>query len=578
MTMEGHRLFAALKESGGMERRLKGFLEQKDKRMLRRYSFCSVAALFFDLFSLSMILPLLNGMAMGEAVDSLPFQLVILGLIFLGKGGMELLRLWSFDSFTEDAVQRWSVKIYRLFCEESVEEHNQTTTMQKVTAVRKDTETCADMLASFIMLRLKGASLVYFFLAAIYTGHGKACILGGCLLVLAIRIYWYNRGRILECGEQKRQREIRESAMVSMAHESYKEIKIDSRAETLIEKYDVISKEYAEIHKKYVRMLVISRVVVSNIVQVVVLLAAAVLIMAGVNQQSLILNLIGALTFIVYIIPQANMFLSAYNAVQYGRRSYDAFCQNMRKYERMQQEKCERALLRIKEVGFTRGLRIDHLTFHYPDGPDILKDVSLEIPAGSSVAIVGKSGAGKTTLLDLVLGLLEPQSGHIWYDDYDLTEGRDEQGSCCGDMGRIISYIPQMVYLSDDTICNNVVFMEHQEDRKKVVDCLKTAEIWEDIQMLPKGIDTILGENGFTLSMGQRQRIILARALYKGSKLLVMDEMTAALDRETEREVMRSLKNLKERRTLLLVTHHEWLAEECDRIYRLEEQGLVRVR
>ena len=166
MTMEGHRLFAALKESGGMERRLKGFLEQKDKRMLR------------------------------------------------------------------------------------VEEHNQTTTLQKVTAVRKDTETCADMLASFIMLRLKGASLVYFFLAAIYTGHGKACILGGCLLVLAIRIYWYNRGRILECGEQKRQREIRESAMVSMAHESYKEIKIDSRAETLIEKYDVISKEYAEIHKK----------------------------------------------------------------------------------------------------------------------------------------------------------------------------------------------------------------------------------------------------------------------------------------------------------------------------------------
>lgn len=576
--MKGHQLFAVLKEGGEMERQLKGFLERKDKRKLRLYGLCSMVGLFFDLFSLSMILPLLNAVAMGELLDSLVFQLVILGVIFLGKGGIELLRLWLFNSFTEDAAQRWSVKLYRLFCEENLEEHNQMTMMQKVTAVRTDTETCADMLASFITRRLKGMILVCYFLAAVYAGHGKACILGGCLLGLVIKIYWNNRGRILEYGEQKRQSEIRESAMVSMAHGSYKEIKIDSRAENLIEKYDGISKEYSEIHKRYVHMVVIDRVIVSNIVQVIVLLAAAVLIMAGVNQRRLAENLISGLTFIVYITPQANSFLSAFNAIQYGRKSYYALCQNMQKYDHLQKKKRERALLRKKKVGFARGLRVENLTFHYPNGPDILKDVSLEVPAGSSVAIVGKSGAGKTTFLDLVLGLLEPKSGHIWYDDYDLTEGRDEQGPCCGDIGRIISYIPQMVYLSDDTVCSNVVFMEREEDRKKVVGCLRSAEIWEDIQSLPEGIDTILGENGFTISMGQRQRIVLARALYKDSRLLVMDEMTAALDRETEREVMRSLKNLKGKRALLLVTHHERLAEECDRIYRLEKQRMVRVR
>lgn len=578
MTIKGRRLFAALKESVEMERQLKKFLERKEKRKLRLYGLCSLVGLFFDLFSLSMILPLLNAVAAGETSDSLVFQLAVLGTIFLGKGGADLLRLWSFNSFTEDVAQRWSVKLYRLFCEERLEEHHQTTMMQKVTAVRTDTETCADMLASFIARRSKGMILVCYFLAAVYAGHGKACILGGCLLVLVTKIYWNNRGRILEYGEQKRQSEIRESAMISMAHGSYKEIKIDSSAENLIEKYDGTSREYTEIHKKYIHMVVTGKVFVSNAVQVIVLLAAALLIMAGVNQKSLAANLISGLTFIVYIIPQANSFLSAVTAIQYGRKSYDALCQNMQKYDRLQEKKRERALLRKKEVGFTRGLRLENLTFHYPNGPDILKEVSLEVPAGASVAIVGKSGAGKTTLLDLALGLLEPQSGHIWYDDYELTEGRDEQGLCRGDIGRIISYIPQAVYLSDDTICNNVVFMEREEDREKVAGCLKSAEIWEDIQRLPEGIDTVLGENGFTISMGQRQRIVLARALYKDSRLLVMDEMTAALDRETEREVMRSLKNLKGRRTLLLVTHHEWLAEECERIYRLEKQRLVRVR
>ena len=578
MTMIGQRLFAVLKEGGGMERQVKSCLERKEKRRLRLYVFCSLAGLFFDLFSLSMILPLLNAVAAGEVSDSLVFQLVILGTIFLGKGGIDILRLWSFNSFTEDVAQRWSVKLYRLFCEESLKEHNQTTMMQKVTAVRKDTETCADMLASFIACRSKGTILACYFLAAVYSGYGKACVLGVCLLVLVIKIYWNNRGRILKYGEQKRQSEIRESTMVSVAHGSYKEIKIDSRAENLIEKYDSISKEYTEFHKRYVYMAVINKVIVSNIVQVIVLLAAAVLIMAGFNQRSLAANLISGLTFIVYIIPQANSFLSAVSAIQYGRKSYDALCQNMQKYDHLQKKKTESALLRKKKIGFTRGVRVENLTFHYPNGPDILKDVSLEVPAGSSVAIVGKTGAGKTTLLDLILGLLEPQSGHIWYDDYDLTEGRDEQGSCCGDIGRIISYIPQTVYLSDDTVCSNVVFMECEEDRKKVVGCLKSAEIWEDIQRLPEGIDTILGENGFTISMGQRQRIVLARALYKDSRFLVMDEMTASLDRETEREVMRSLKNLKGRKTLLLVTHHEWLAGECEHIYRLEKQRLVRVR
>lgn len=578
MCMEGQRLLATFKEGIGMERQLKKFLSQRKKRRLRLYGFSCVIGCFFDLFSLSMLLPILSSVAAGKLSDFLVLQLAMLGVAFLGKGGFELLRRWLSIGFTEAVSQKWAVKLYRLFCEESLEEHNQTTMVQKVTAIRTDTEICADMLISSIERGVNGVILAGYFFAAAYAGYAKGCILGVCLMVTAMQIYWSNRGRILNYGERKRQSEIKESSLVAMAHSAYREIKIDTRAENLIAKYDDISKEYTKHHKEYVLMKAMSRAIISNIVQVVVLLAAAILVMAGVNQRALAASLTKGLTFIVYMTPRANQLLVEFTMIQYGRKSYDALCQNMQKYDRLQKRKSEAALLRKKEVSFTSRLRIENLTFHYPDGPDILKEVSLEVPAGSFVAIVGKSGAGKSTLLDLALGLLKPQSGSIWYDDYELTEMRDEQGPCRGEIGHIISYIPQMVYLSEDTVCNNVAFMESNKDRARVIDCLKRARVWEEIQNLPEGIDTVLGENGYTLSMGQRQRIALARALYKDVKLLVMDEVTAALDRETEREVMRSLKSLAGRKSVLLVTHHEWLAEECEQIYRLEQQRLVRVR
>lgn len=574
--MKGQTLETAL-PGNRMERRLRAFLDKKDKMKLHLYGFSCFSCLFFDLFSLSMILPVLRAAAEGKTSDSFIWKLVTLGAALLGKSGCELIRIWLSNSFTEDVAQIWAVKLYRLFCKESLQEHNQATIMQKVTAVRTDTETCADILVSFIECRINGMMLVCYFLSAAFAGYAKGCLWVSLFVTAGMKLYWNSRSRILKYGEQKRQSEIQESALIALAHNSYKEIKIDSRIENLIKKYDQISKEYTAFHKEYVLLKAAARITISNAVEIITLLSSAVLLAAGISQRTLAVNLISILTFMVYIIPRANLFLVEFTSIQYGKKSYDAFCKNMLKYESLQSQGKKEEQMRKKEISFIKGLRIENLTFHYPDGADLLKDVSLDVPAGTSVAIIGKSGIGKTTFLDLVLGLLPPQSGRIWYDNYELTEGKDEQGPCIGDIGRIISYIPQSVYLSDDTIYNNVVFME-EPDREKAVACLKQARIWEDIKNLPMGIDTVLGENGFAISMGQRQRIAIARALYKESRFLVMDEMTAALDRETEREVIRSLKDMKVKRTLLLATHHEALAEECDFIYRLENQKLIRIR
>ena len=127
-----------------------------------------------------------------------------------------------------------------------------------------------------------------------------------------------------------------------------------------------------------------------------------------------------------------------------------------------------------------------------------------------------------------------------------------------------MSYIPQTVYLNGETIRNNVAFFEKQDqvDEERVRACLQHAHIGDDVRQMPQGMDTLIGENGLTISGGQRQRIALARALYKDFEILIMDEATAALDMETEKAVMDSIRQVKGNKTLLMVTNHMSLANE----------------
>lgn len=261
-------------------------------------------------------------------------------------------------------------------------------------------------------------------------------------------------------------------------------------------------------------------------------------------------------------------------------KNYEIFEINMNRYQVMKEDEKALNSLRKKTVTLYNHLQVENLTFSYPSGNTIFEDASIEILPGSSTAIIGSSGAGKTTFLDLLLGLLTPQSGHIWYDDYDLVAGKDSSGKCHADLGDIVSYIPQTVYLNGETIRNNVAFMldEGNVDESKIIECLKCCQIWDDIQKMPDGIDTLIGENGTGISGGQRQRIALARALYKDFQVLIMDEATAALDIETESAVMDSIRQLEGNKTLLMVTHHQSLANACEHIYRIENKKFVKIK
>lgn len=209
-----------------------------------------------------------------------------------------------------------------------------------------------------------------------------------------------------------------------------------------------------------------------------------------------------------------------------------------------------------------RAIRLDRVSFSYGT-TQVLWQTSLTIPAGSFTAIVGPSGSGKTTIADLITGLLWPQNGEVWIDDVSLSQVDLQQWR------RMIGYVPQETFLLHDSVLNNITLGDPELSIADAESALRAAGAWEFIAALPQGIHTSVGERGTGLSGGQRQRIAIARALVHHPTLLILDEVTSALDPESEAAICRTLQQLREVLTILAISHQPALVEAADRVYRL---------
>ena len=218
-------------------------------------------------------------------------------------------------------------------------------------------------------------------------------------------------------------------------------------------------------------------------------------------------------------------------------------------------------------LGSFNTLELSNVNYAYPNSEKIaIRNISLKLNKGESIAFVGSTGCGKSTLVNCILGLLVPQSGKITVNGHDIQKDPEGWRNCLG-------YIPQTIYLLDDTLRANIAFgvPQDQIDEECLHSALTSAALAPFVDDLPEGLDTVIGERGVRLSGGQRQRLGIARALYFNPQVLVMDEATSALDNQTEAEVMQAIQNLKKERTLIMIAHRLSTVKDCDCLYFLED-------
>ena len=385
-------------------------------------------------------------------------------------------------------------------------------------------------------------------------------IAGCCFMVITLGL----KKKTKQLGEQKRETEMIRNNWALQSIMGFKEIKVTQSAEHFIEGYDNAyeKQRIAEVRNEYIINLpekLIEAVCISVLLGII-----CIKIAMGTDMVSFVPKLAVFAVAAFRLLPSISRMTRYMNGVIYNNAFLQNVYNNLVEIQEFENDD-EAEITDGGNLQFNKELEISHIFWNYTGTEkEILSDLSFTIKKGEAIGLVGASGAGKTTLADIILGLLKPRKGNVYADGMDVY-------SCPKQWSKIIGYVPQSIFLANDTLRNNVAFGydEKEIDDEKIWKVLKEAQLDDFVAGLPQKPDTQVGERGIKFSGGQRQRIAIARALYNNPSIVVLDEATSALDNETERAVMEAIEALQGYKTLIIVAHRLTTIKQCDKVYEV---------
>jgi len=334
-------------------------------------------------------------------------------------------------------------------------------------------------------------------------------------------------------------------------------------------------KKFIEFYKKYVTDYYNSTrhqsfliVVPKQFIELITILSFTILIFIFLNQYNDLNEAIAYLvlyaTAAIRILPSVNRLLTNVQVLRTGTPILNTLSKEIKNLPKIiHNDK------KIEKFKFEKEIEFKNLSFSYDDKNIVLDDINIKFKKNSQIGIVGKTGSGKSTVLDLILGLLKPSKGSIKVDDLSIS-------SSLKDWQNIIGYVPQNVFILDESLKNNITlsFDEAYDD----ISYIKSKKLSQLDEFLKSRDHEFLGEQGSRLSGGQRQRIGIARALYRNPEIIIFDEATSSLDVNTENQIIDDVNKLKGDRTIIIVSHKINTLQNCDHIYEIKDKKIIKVK
>ena len=394
------------------------------------------------------------------------------------------------------------------------------------------------------------------------------CIIIAALICLSIYFLVF-RSKIKKSGQINRKKQIAMIKSINQALGGIKEVKVLRNEKYFENEFKHNSDQFITAFKRFQFLNSIPQLYIEAFCFGSAFIVLAFIFLSGIDAANM-LPLLSVFVFAAFrILPTLSRLANQVNTIIYYRPSINAV------YSHLYDEYTEFNYLSnpdIKPNYASLDIEVIGITYKYPQATDqVLENISFTIPDKSSVALVGTSGAGKTTLADIILGILIPQNGAIFYNGLNIHMNP-------GEWSKHIGYIPQQIYILDESIRQNIAFgIEKKEiDDDIIWHVLELAQLKEFVLSFPEKLDTIVGDRGIRLSGGQRQRIGIARALYRDPSILVLDEATSSLDSDTEKAVMEAIQSFQGSKTLIIVAHRLSTIEHCDIVFRLDSKKIIK--
>ena len=498
--------------------------------------------------------------------------LVLLIILFVVKNTYLLFLVYKQNTFISRARNDMISRVMREFLNRPYEDYLGADIPTVFRITDSDIPKTFNLMLSLLSLTTELIVSICLGVVLLFVNWQMTVLIVVVLLILTLIITKLLKPRLNTIGRHNQETQSRIAKWRLQAIYGLKDVKVLNRQDFFIRNYYEQGRIGADIDRDYQVLNNVPRVLIETVFMAVVILYVLIYIIRGGDASQLVPQLTAFGLAAMRIMPSANRINTYITNIAYNQYSLDFVYQNLT--ESMKTEKAmraERAAISGPALHLEKEIELKNITFSYPDSDvKIFRDANMTIKKGQSVGIMGPSGAGKSTIVDILLGLLHVQSGDILCDGSNIFSNYESWLAQIG-------YIPQSIYLVDESIRENIAFgIDASEiDDDRIWEVMEEAQLADFVRGLPEGLDTKVGDRGVRLSGGQRQRIGIARSLYHNPEILVFDEATSALDNETEAAVMEAINSFHGRKTMVIIAHRLNTIEKCDVIYEVKDEKIA---
>lgn len=562
----------------------------KEKKQIVFIIFVITIGAVLELAGVSIILPFVNVITMPAIIKEngilnyiymlfgftsntqfVVFLAVVVILIYILKNSF-LAYMYNVQfKFTCNMQKHLSVRMMECYLRQPYSYHLTHGSGEAITNILKDVDMFLATVFGAIQFMTEGIVcsiiVVYLFIQDAFITFGVTVV----MLIFLLFYFGILKKNIQNWGKLFREYNVQINKNIIEAFGGVKELKVLEREKYFIDTFEDNYNKFAEYYRKFQFCTIVPRPLMEAVCICGLMVVVIMKILGGTNMTYFIPTLSVFAVAALRMMPSFSRISSHLSTIIFNKSGVDLIYRDLLEVSELENS------LQVKQyketLSFEKEIHLDHISFSYAEtDKDVIRSINLNIEKHMSIGLMGPSGQGKTTLVDIILGLLYPTKGQV------LTDGQNIDINL-HDWHKKLGYIPQAIFLSDDSIRKNVAYgiPDEEIDDDLVWKALEEAQLKEYVEDLDLGLDTEVGERGVRLSGGQKQRIGIARALYGEPEILVLDEATSALDNDTEAAVMEAINRLHGSKTLIIIAHRLSTIKGCDVIYQVNDGKVSKV-
>ena len=562
-------------------------LDKKDRKKVKILVLLTFIAAILESIGLAAFIPIIEFVS-GEKVIGMsqyfenlkitsltkinPIFLLVsmLFFIFLIKNFYLVFFYWYESKFVFQAKANVINNLFKNYIFKNYNFHVNKNSSKLVSNLTVETDIFENSLSSLITIIVESILLIILFGFIFFLNPVISAVLFLFSFFFLYSTYTILKKRTKKLGGDRVEIDAVRQKTLQQSFNGIKEIIVFNNREYFVKNFHKLIENIKSFIIKFTFINKLQKILVEMFVIISIIFFIILLVFQGFD-YSKITALIGVyLLAIIKIIPSINKTVTAINYLQYASKSVQTLNQEM--YFEDRENMIEQTSSNNLIIDFDKKINFVNVSFNYSK-KNILQNVNFEIKKNSFIGLIGETGSGKSTLCNLLLGLYKPISGQILSDDENIFKNpRSYQN--------LIGYVPQNIFLLDDTIKNNIAFGIDEKDisEKNIIETIKYSSLENFVSKLPNKINQIVGERGVKISGGEKQRIGIARALYRNPKLLVLDEPTSALDGDTEKKIINEIESFKNDKTIFLITHKMENLKNADHIFKIENNKLLKIK